>query len=51
MTNDKIPIAIFRKDHPFLVRQKKRLRKDGLAAVIESIVALIKHHKLEGELK
>jgi len=54
MTIDKdkqISISIFEKDHLYLVRLKNKMRRNGLAAVIESIVNMIKELKLEGELK
>ncbi len=51
MTDEKTSISIYKKDHNFLIRLKNKMRRNGLAAVIESIINLIKEHKLEGELR
>ena len=51
MDEPQISISIFEKDHVYLVKLKNKMRRNGLAAVIESIIKMIKELKLEGELK
>ena len=51
MDDEQIQTSIFRKDHAYLVKLKNKMRKNGLAAVIESIVNLLKELKVEGELR
>jgi len=48
---DKTMIRVLEKDKEYLEKLKKKMRKGSMWAVLESMIILIKHHKLEGELR
>lgn len=51
MTEQMTTIWIRKQDREFLERLQNKMRKRSTWAVIESIINLIKYHKLEKELR
>jgi len=44
-------IYVRKKDRDYLVRLRDKKKKRGIGAIVESIIKLIKFHKMEEELE